>query len=157
MVSGFSALVVLGFRVSGLEGGFDVIWCKVSVQLAIFDNVSYYQGVTCMHIAAEAGPQTLNPQTLNQGITCMHIAAEAGHLRVVQLLAKEGGSQLCNAVDFEGRTCAMWAASRGHVSVLQVRFWTYLIVCGCFINACNKTPNITRTLNQVLIDCDHEP
>ena len=89
-------------------------------------------------------------------VTCMHLAAEAGHLRVVQLLAKDGGSQLCDAVDFEGRTCAMWAASGGHVSVLQVRLWMYLIVKGCGINACNQTLNITRSLNQLLIVCNHE-
>ena len=120
---------------------------------------------TPLHIAAKNGhTETVRALLENNAITdiaaastatnsryAIHLACEYGHFDIVKLLL-EANPGLLNQPDSRGQTPVLWAASRGHESIVR-----YLAEGGADLNQTTNgpshpesgyTPTRTRPLNR---------
>jgi ankyrin repeat protein len=87
-------------------------------------------GVTTLHIASGNGNTAIVKFLVNDckvqptckckdGTTPLHWASETGHLDIIEILASQMPANYLDQRDSSGRSALLYAAARGHLSVLQ--------------------------------------
>ncbi|MDF1645833.1 MAG: ankyrin repeat domain-containing protein [Legionellaceae bacterium] len=110
----------------------------------VIDNPDFkhVRGKTVLHLAYEARQYAIVEMLIDAGAQDMlvrghylvHDAAKNGHLNIIKLLLKHNPTLLNQTDEFE-QTPLLWAASKGHVNIVQ-----YLVDMAADLNAPTQLP-----------------